>query len=103
MTSLQTHAVKGNFVKEKPRVHGKRSTVQRYRHCDVLSFIAFEVAGVMVSWISDNRKMAAGDWVTVLFSLFFNSIRKKSFHTKNLTNERNPWVFEHLQYTMFFH
>lgn len=50
----------------------------------------------MVSWISDNRKMPAGDWVTVLFFSFFNGIRKKSFRTKNLTNERNTWVFERL-------
>lgn len=55
----------------------------------------------MVSWISDNRKMLAGDWVTVLFSLFFNGIRKKSFQTKHVTNERNTWVFGRLEYTVF--
>lgn len=43
----------------------------------------------MVSWISDNRKMPAGGWGTVLFSLFFNGIRKKRFHTKKKQTKPN--------------
>lgn len=66
MTSLQMHAVKGNFVKEKPRVHVKRSTVQRYRHCDVLSFIAFEVA---VQWYPGL--VIIGKWQQETGSLFY--------------------------------
>lgn len=42
----------------------------------------------MVSWISDNRKMPAGGWGTVLFSLFFNGIRKKRFHTKKKKKDK---------------
>lgn len=73
---------KSRWVKEKPRDHAEEEHCAEVQTKWCIFPCYLWGSCVMISWVSVNRKMPAGGWVTVLFSFFFNGVRKKKLHTE---------------------